>query len=266
IVARILRDEEGLHGQVELVDEHGAQIGLRELTAKADQCDELVRAMALSISIAIDPKSAESYAQGPPDEQETQLNEASPEPDQERPSAARAEEKPREAPRAVLAAPRVLLSVGIGVMGVLYDAPQPTLAGFGFARLRRSAWSLALEARADLPVIDDRNGVRFRTLSYSLRAVPCLHLGVVFVCEVTSVGLISAEGTEAGGKSGTSSVLSLGARAGAEFMLSRSVGLIGQAELLVSPRTVRLASEGTPLWHTERFNGGVGLALALHFP
>jgi hypothetical protein len=268
IVARILRDEKGLHGQVELVDEHGAQVGLRELAADADRCDELVRAMALSISIAIDPKSAESYAQGPPDEPETPSKEAAPEPESnhEQPQPAPIEEKARTRSRAAAAAPRALLSAGIGVMGVLYDAPKTTLSGLGFARLRRSSWSLALEARAGLPVIEDQAGVRFRTSSYSLGAVPCLHLGVAFACEVTSLGWLSAKGTEPGGKSGTSTVLSLGARVGAEVMVSPSMGLIDQAEVLLSPWTVPVASGGSTLWHTKWIHGGAGFALAMHFP
>ena len=65
IIARVLREADQLRGEVELVDEHGTQVGRREFSAPVDQCDQLVRAMALSISIAIDPKSAETYNQGP---------------------------------------------------------------------------------------------------------------------------------------------------------------------------------------------------------
>ena len=269
IVARILRDEKGLRGQVELVDEHGAQLGLRELTAEADQCAELVRAMALSISIAIDPKSAETYAQGPPDEPETEAKEPSPEPEPVHPKATQAapsEAKPKAASPRTARPPSVQVSAGVGVMGVFNDAPQATLAGLGFARLRRSWWSLALEGRVDLPVTQERTDVRFRTTNYALRALPCVHLGVAFACQVTSLGWLAAEGTATGGKSGSSALLSLGGRVGAELMLSPAIGVIGQAELLVSPWTVQLESEGQPLWRTERLNGGVGVAGALHFP
>ncbi len=277
IVARILRDEKGLHGQVELVDEHGVQVGLRELTAEAEQCEQLVRAMALSISIAIDPKSAETYSQGPPDEPEVAqkeppiaekpVSEAPPESKTAAPAnAAPANAAPAPTRPEQASTPRVLLSAGLGVMGVWHEAPTLTVAGLAFVRLRREWWSLALEGRGNWPVTNEQSNVSFRTSSFGLRALPCLHLGIAFACQVTSVGWISASGTALQGKSGSSAVLSLGARAGAELMLSRAMGVIAQAELLVSPGTVRLRSEDAPLWHSERLNGGAGLAAVLHFP
>ncbi len=68
VIVRVLRQADHLTGQVELIDEHGVQVGLREFSAEPDHCGDLIRAMALSISIAIDPKSAETYSQGPADE------------------------------------------------------------------------------------------------------------------------------------------------------------------------------------------------------
>jgi hypothetical protein len=174
IVARVLRDVNGLRGQVELVDEHGAQLGLRELSAGANECAELVHAMALSISIAIDPKSAETYEQGPPDEAETtenapkttEIEPSAPEPTAARPVAATAE--PRGAAHPALArGPRLLISAGVGAMGVLNDLPKPTLAGLGFVRLRRSWLSLALEGRADVPSTTTQSAARIRASGYA---------------------------------------------------------------------------------------------------
>src|SRR5205814_5483733 len=55
IVSRIVRDRDELRGTVELVDNHGMVRGLRDFKVGADDCAELVAAMSLAISIAIDP-------------------------------------------------------------------------------------------------------------------------------------------------------------------------------------------------------------------
>ncbi len=272
IVARVLRDSDHLKGQVELVDEHGAELGLREFSADADKCDDLVRAMALSISIAIDPKSAETYGQGPVDEP----------PDAERPSEPKSAEPappappspPRQASAPTKSRPdarppsvrhTVVWAAGVGAIGLLDVAPKPTLGGFGFASARSGAWSLALEGRADLPVTDEQSGVTFRTSSYALSAVPCVHFGFAFACELTSLGWIQASGTQTAAKSGTSVLLSLGGRIGAELTLTPSFGLVAEADVLVSPWPVALVAEGHTLWRTPSIGGGLGLGAAVHF-
>jgi hypothetical protein len=158
------------------------------------------------------------------------------------------------------------MSAGLGLVGVFNDLPEPTLAGFGFVKVRRSWLSLALEGRADVPDTATQKGVRIRATGYALRALPCAHFGIAFACEVTSLDWVVVEGIATGGKSGTGALLSFGARGGAELMLSPVLGLIGQAELLVSPWTVQLESAGHPLSHTEPLKGGAGFAVALHFP
>ncbi len=179
IVARILRDSARLRGEVELIDEHGVELGLREFSAEANQCDDLVRAMALSISIAIDPKSAETYAQGPPDEPPAESAKA---PETAEPAEQRAPlPAPPIAPSPPLAptpktrnddapappasrhseASELKWSAGLGVLGWFGVAPEPMPALFGFASARRGAWSLAFAGRASLPATTERSGVSF---------------------------------------------------------------------------------------------------------
>lgn len=58
VLARIERRRAALVGVVELVNEAGLSSGRRELSAPKRRCDELARAMALSISLTIDPERA----------------------------------------------------------------------------------------------------------------------------------------------------------------------------------------------------------------
>ena len=279
IVARILRDADHLKlkGEDELVDEHGAQLGLREFSADTDKCDDLVRAMALSISIAIDPKSAETYGQGPADEPPATGDSTVPKPAEPTPPSppaqAEAPAPPKSTPDATppVARHALVWSAGVGAMAMFGAAPKPTLGGLGFASARTGAWSLALEGRADLPVTDEQHNVKFRTSSYALSAVPCVHFGFAFACELTGLGWINATSTEDAAKSGTKLFFSVGARLGAELTLTPRFGLVAEADLLVSPwpvqlRAQELVAQQQELWETPTVSEGLGLAAAFHFP
>ncbi len=286
IVARILRDSDRLRGEVELIDEHGVELGLREFSAEANQCEDLVRAMALSISIAIDPKSAETYAQGPPDEP---LADSAKAPESAEPAPRRAPlpAPPSAASPPLAPTPKTLeydarnedtapepvarplqWSAGLGVLGELGVVPELAPALFGFASARRGAWSLAIEGRGNLPASAERGGVSFSTSSYALDLAPCVHLGVAFACEVTALDWLSASGTQAAAQSGTSLSLLLGGRLGVEFPVASSVGVVADGEMLVNPWPERIVASGqgsAPLWREPALSGAFGLALAVHF-
>jgi hypothetical protein len=266
IVARITRESERLRGTVELNDEHGTELGLREFSAEPGQCDDLVRAMALSISIAIDPKSAETYAKGPADEPPP----AEPEPEApEPPPPPRVAPKP--APNDNVAAPPtatgrvVAWSAGLGVMSAFGVAPSTTLAGVIFAAVRAGAGSVALEARANPPVTTTQSNMRFKTWSAAFSVVPCAHLKPMFACEVTSLGWLNASGTPATAKSGTSALFSLGGRLGAELPVTGSAHVVAAAQLLANPWPVSVVAPSVTLWQAPTVTVDLELALAFHF-
>lgn len=58
IIAEIARIGDTLLGKIVLLNDESSSQGVRELNAPHDRCSDLVRAMALSISIAIDPEAA----------------------------------------------------------------------------------------------------------------------------------------------------------------------------------------------------------------
>jgi len=55
IIAMVAREHRTLRANVQIVDETGLVKGVRRLEAGFDQCRELAAAMALAISIAVDP-------------------------------------------------------------------------------------------------------------------------------------------------------------------------------------------------------------------
>ncbi len=274
IVAKVVLESAHLKGEVELVDERGLRVGLREFTGEPDKCSELVSAMALSISIAIDPNSAEAYAKGPPDEPATASDPAAPEKPPSVAAAPSERARPRPAASATEASATrgapvppsaITWSIGAGLNGVFATEPNPTLGLAVSASGRSGALSLGFEGCANLPVTAEREAVTFRTSTYALRAVPCVHFGFASACELTSLDWIDATGTESGAKSGAQVLASFGARLAAELMLGPRFGLLAHADLLASPWPVRLEAGGQTLWETRTATGGVGVAATLHF-
>ena len=271
IVARVSGSGTQLKGVVELVDEHGVELGQREFTAQAGQCAALVHAMALSISIAIDPKSAETYTKGPPDEPAASA--AGPAADAPRRDetailASVPKPPPLVASAASTSAARrdgVDLSVALGALALFNAAPRSTLGALASAAARVNAWSLGVDGYLDLPVTAHFADVRFRTTTFGLDVVPCFHFGVGSACEVTSLGGLTATGLAPDAKSGTSVLFSLGGRLGIELPVSSSLSLLAHADLLANPWPVRLVSAGHTLWQTPALSEELAIAAALHF-
>ena len=273
IVARITAQGSTLKGEVELVDEHGVEVGKRDFTGEAGKCDELVRAMALSISIAIDPKSAETYAQGPTDESASP-NEpetpASPEPEAVSPASAPTPSTAPTGPDVPVTPARaesksVDWSIGGGGFGAGGLAPELTPGAFAFTRARSGAWSLGLEGRAALPAHETVAGVPLRIETYALGLSPCVHLASVFACELTRLELLSASGAASDAPGGTSALLSLGARLGLESAVTRSFGFLASAEMSALPWRVTLRSDSRNIWQTPTLQAGAELAAVYHF-
>jgi hypothetical protein len=272
IVARVSRRADHLSGQVELVDDHGVQVGLREFSAEPDHCDDLIRAMALSISIAIDPKSAETYGRGPPDEPVESVpaepeKRGATEPEPARPKEAGV---PAHANGAARGASAPLLrpwnaSVGIAVLGLWHTEPKLTLGSAAFGALRRGPWSFALEGSADLPVTDQRRGVSIRTRAFALSAVPCFHLGVGFACALGSLRWLNATRTDSGTDNGSQPYWAVGGRIGSELPLSSSFGLLGFVDFQAALRRPTVVAVSEPLWQVPFSSANLGIAAAVHF-
>lgn len=274
IVARVLRQADHLTGQVELVDERGVQVGLREFSAEPDHCTDLIRAMALSISIAIDPKSAETYGQRPideppesaPEEPGTAAAGKEPEPGPAREPPARFRSQTAHAASDAIVRPaRLQASAGIAALAAFRTAPTLTLGGALFGALRSKAWSVALEGRGDLPLTTEQGGVPLRIATYALSAVPCFHLGVGFACAVGSLRWLSVARTEPGANDGSRPFWAFGGRFGAELSLSRSFALLGYVDLQAAPQPPQVFAVSEPLWKVPVLSADLAIAGAVHF-
>lgn len=142
VLARISASERELSGEVELVDESGISGGKRALRSAPQSCEELARAIALSISLAIDPEQGRAPERMATPSAETPSSNAELQPTK----SGRLGAAPERA--SVTPAKRRQFFAGAALAGTTGALPEPALGAFGFLGFRSRRVALALEARA----------------------------------------------------------------------------------------------------------------------
>jgi hypothetical protein len=262
------------------LDEDGVSRGGREFWTAAGHCDELVAAVALAVSIALDPMSAERpAAAAPPPEEPSEPPpmgsadsegstpaaapplEPSPQPDR---PAAPAPQHPGSAGAPAARAGAVRFDLGFGGFVSVGSLPQASGGPFALTRARLGPWSIDLEARAELPETTDvpSAGARARTWSWGASLAPCFHAAAFAFCATASATEIHAEGV------GVSSpmpqdarAVALGARAAAEWPVAAGVSLHVRADGAIPLAPTRLVLNGADAWTSPAIAVAVGLGL-----
>lgn len=261
ITVVIALDGERLEGRAELVDASGSLRGLREFSTSPDRCDDLVHAIALSISIAIDPASAETGAALQPEKTPPTYAESEPNP-------VLGQETPGTQGQAI--GRELEWEVGLGAFGSVGTAPGPLprLGGLLSGAVRRRALSLTLELRGELPGAAPSEQREFVSSLVELRMLPCIEMGHgLSACGVASPGrlFLSGPSAEPRAKSGGAWVLGLGARLALEWPISSFLALGWHADLLANLLPVRVESDGVYLWDSSAVSASLGMRVAVHF-
>jgi hypothetical protein len=249
--------------RIQLVDEDGTVRGVRDLAQPGPRCEPIIDTVALTMSIAIDPLSL-TRAPGPqaPPEAAPTL------PVEDVPGAtAHVPASPGlgGAPPTSRSSTEFHLDAGLG-LGLWVDAaPAPSPSGDLFLRLRAwQHWSLALEARADLPAsqtvptpptgtVDVQTWIAYGSL------VPCFHLRVFSGCVVGDVGAIHATSTAKVPSHSSALDAAVGPRIGAEWALSRVFALWAHLDGLWAFKQQELQISGSTVSTLSAFSLGVTL-------
>jgi hypothetical protein len=241
VVAEVARRARGFHGHVTILDEHGLALGERSLDATSESCDDMVRALALAISIAIDDLASELAPPPPPPPSGAQPSIPTP-PSPKAPAEADAS-SPRPAvdrappPRPARSGERVSWAGWVAPIASFGVAPTGTLGLHLDAELRHGSFSLGLEGRVDLPSSTSAAvGGRVRTQVVLGAVVPCLREpSPLFVCGLLVAGAFSASGVDVAAPQSRSALYAApGLRLGIELPLSQSLFFIGHADGLVA--------------------------------
>lgn len=272
LYADVRKESDRYVGNIKIVDQAGVERGARTLESRSDDCRELTSSMALSMSIAIDPRSAFGPAPEPP----PTPSEAAPidAPVEEPPPApppviplAEPPPPPKETivPRARPATPRFVM--GLGAYGSLGEGPSATAGARLSGEVLLSRASLGLEVRGALPSTTDLDrGGRLRTSLVGAAFVPCARMGWASACAVAFLGRMHAETTDVPhGASENFVHVAVGARLGADVPLASDLALRISAEALGTVAPFVVDAGGSHAYESASLAGLAGAGLIYGF-
>jgi hypothetical protein len=196
VVAELFRDGSKLRARAYIVDDNGERRGSRELASETDDCGQLVSALALAISIALDPMTMNLPS--PPAGDAPVPTSPAPDTALSRDASAERPGSPSDSvvdvgpsvpPRQATAAPRWTAHVEAGTFlssGWLPATSAGIRAGFRVAP--SFPWSFGLEGEAQLPATQAAASGPGHAAAWiwSTSFVPCWHWPPAVVCALGS--------------------------------------------------------------------------------
>jgi hypothetical protein len=270
VVVAVRRDGGAYHAEVSLVDEASVSRGRRTLSQQGDDCGPLVSALALSVSLALDPLSLtrgpaarEDPAPAPPPPSDAQVHE---EPPPARPAPTR-EPAPAPGPGEGAAPPAASPSspwhgwAALAALGSHGVTPGVAFGGLVRMKLERGSFALALEAGAEAPT-SAAAPVQGSVQAWSAAAtlLGCGRLSVLVGCGLVTVGPLVTSGVGlAVSRSETVAYGAAGPRLGLEIPVGARLRLevFGQVAFALAPRALQV--DGRDVFRQPLAAPGVGL-------
>lgn len=235
--------------------------GKRSLDSSALDCRELGAALALALSIAIDPVAVERRAEAPAPPE-------SPEPRPGPPPTAAPKPRPTAAPlppptRQPTHDSPFWLRVAGGAHASSGTTPSLALGPWLYAGARRDWFSFGLEGRADLPVGEKAVGAgSVEATAYLGTLLPCFHEGIFGGCGTFSLGGLHGTGsgvTEP--ETQTTFYSSAGARVAVELAVSNRLSLTSFVGFAVTLTPTALELDGEEAWKTPVASANLGIGI-----
>jgi hypothetical protein len=265
VIARVEARQHQLFSSVEMADQQGLSTGRRELSSKNERCQELARAMALSISLAIDPERANQVRDEPgPAPATSAPARATATPGRAGPPAATAPADAAAANREPPPSHVVLRGAFESGVGLL---PGWALGGALGVGLRFRTASLALEGRGAFSLGRDLTAPGSLTGSLLVaRIVGCAHIEVMGLCAVGYAGQQRLGTTDiAQPNTSSGAYLALGPRFELELPLTRRLALMVGLEGLVNATRNRALLTGREVWKAPLLGATLSMGVAAHF-
>lgn len=266
--AEVTADAPGFSANLKLVDGNNSVRGDRVLKTRG-ACAELIEAMALTISIAIDPESAtrEGPPPGaPPDERAvgplpSVSNDPAPAPE---PSEA------MSVPDQVAPSPReatpLALSASLGPLVSFGSAPGVAVGGALSADLHYGLLFTGIEGRVDAPSSETAKTGQVSSSLLLGSLFLGLRRGPVFVGAVGGIGSVHATSKDVAFERDVSAfTANLGLRAGLAIPLTNRLELRARLESLANLTRHRLLIDGNAQYRYPLFSANVGVVLAVRF-
>jgi hypothetical protein len=256
IMAVVEQSGERLTARMELVDEQGVSQGERRLEAGRDRCDDLIRALALSMSIAIDPDRTEPAAAASAGSARSAAT----------PSSARDAPSEPQPSSDDASAEALLLRFGLGGQVAFGVAPAPAAGLLVVGSGRRDRVSLGFEFRLDAPASLAVPGAVVESRLVAGALVPCFHYDPGVLCAVGALGAVAATSDAAASREDSATYAAAGVRVGTEWRLPEPLIFATHAEVLANLTRSSLELDGVSVWEMPVFSGSLGVTLLGSFP
>jgi hypothetical protein len=276
LFVEITRGASSFRAEVKVVDEDNRARGTREIAVEGEDCTPLVDAMALTISLTIDPASIlgspPAAPSAPADSNPLPATGSTTEPPPVPPAALAPPAAPREALPKAAPAPEtkgaLTAHAGLSLLGSVGATPSATA---GLALLAGVTWralSIDAEAAAVLPASGASTlpgGVTVSAWLATGSLVPCAHLGALFGCVVVSGGRIAISSSLSNAPGENASWFAAGARVGAEWPIWRSLSARGYVEGIGPLTRHTFRADGNPIYNFSPVAGTLGLGVVWRF-
>jgi len=260
--AVVRRSGRSFVARIELYDATGKRQGARDLAGSGMDCGELATAMAIAMSLGIDPLSATAPPPpkppapampvvpepGPPPQ--VVLSTAPP------PPAARPEPAAKGAPL------RARFGAGASVAWGISPA-TPAAGATLIAGLRRGIASLELEGAADFSPTATKGSVRANSSLWLASLAPCLHFGIGLGCVIGGLGSLDATGLVKNSESGQKFFADVGLRLGVEIPFADRFYVALHVDALATPTHITYDSGAHQFWTTPPGSIALGITLGV---
>ncbi len=262
VVAQVARTSLGYRGNVQIVGDDGTLRGERELSSSGDDCAEIVSAMALAMSIALDDLDEAPPPAAPPDSPSLSDPEPKAMPIVEAPSA-----RPPPAAPAVERGPPIELAASAGPLVSLGTAPAAAVGGSVAALMGYRRLGVRLAVRGELPAAGKLGPTGIVSTNTTVASVSmCVRAKIPFGCIGPGIGVIASttEGITRPASDRAMLVVLL-ATVGADVALGRGfyVEPLLEGSVNLVPRRVEV--DGRQVFSVSMVTGTVGLHVGARF-
>jgi hypothetical protein len=217
----------------------------------------LIRALALSMSIAIDPEHS-----GPDSDAPLAFF---PSKSSDQPPADEGVEE--RGPSSDDTNAPLVLRFGVGGQVALGVAPAPAAGLVITGSPRYRDFSVALEFRTD--AVASRalaSGVSIESHIVTGNLVPCFHFGPGLACGIGTLGVVQATSDQSSAEEDSAIYAALGIRVGPEWPLAKPLLLRTHADLLGNLTRAHIELDGQNVWEMPALAGSLGISLLASFP
>jgi hypothetical protein len=279
LFADLRRERDVYRARVSLIDEKGVERGTRDLESHAADCSDITSAMALSMSIAIDPLSMmrKAAAADAPTTSDPPAADPLPSRDDAVPAVTPPGASPNP-PETRLPSSSDLqrdrpdpwrFALGAGAHGALGVAPGVAFGVRLSTELATRRFALGVEGRLDLPAsAESAEGGRVRASFAGGAFVPCMRVEVarLWACGLVLLGRASTEAYEISApRSDAFFYWGAGARLAFQLGVVEGYAVRFVGDVLAHPSAFDLTVNGRSVFQSSAISGALGIGLVRIF-